>query len=153
MNWNHDIVLEHILNFRSLDPIFESPRLDEDLRSLVKSTFSEFFQPRKRDHTPTSPISSTLPYIVPTPQNATPSSATSSSSSMEVLEIAAGGGQEVGRASRGSGEGADDPMIIEDDYLQGEDSEVTSAFSGREKGVNQSREGGLIKVERTVFKG
>lgn len=53
-----------------------------------------------------------------------------SASSMEVLEIAAGGGHEGGVVSRGSGRGADDPMIIGDDYLQGDDSEVTSAFSG-----------------------
>ncbi len=51
---------------------------------------------------------------------------------MEVLEIAAGGGQGGGVVSRGSGSGLDDPMIIEggDDYLQGEDSEITAAFSG-----------------------
>lgn len=129
--------LKDILNkgvLLSLDPIFESPRLDEDLRSLVKSTFPEFFQP------------------LPTPQNATPPSAnpssSSSSSSMEVLEIAAGGGQEVGGgASKGSGEGADDPMIIEDDYLQGEDSEVTSAFSDPED-MEESMEDSIEVLEQ-----
>ena len=34
-----------MLSSRSLDPIFESPRLDEELRSFVKATFPEFFQP------------------------------------------------------------------------------------------------------------
>ncbi len=60
-----------------------------------------------------------------------PSVSSESSSSMEVLEIAAGGGQGGGVVSRGSGSGVD-PMVIEggEDYLQGEDSEIISAFSG-----------------------
>ena len=58
----------------------------------------------------------------------------SDSSSMEVLEIAAGGGVEGSVVASGSGRGADDPMIIADDYLLGEDSEVSSAFSGRSRG-------------------
>ena len=52
---------------------------------------------------------------------------------MEVLEIVAGGGgQGGGVVSKGSGSGFDDPMVIEGDYLQGEDSEIMAAFSGRE---------------------
>lgn len=43
---------------RSLDPIFESPRIDMDLRSLVKTTFSEFIQPRK-------PLVKIGPFIYP----------------------------------------------------------------------------------------
>jgi len=42
--------------------------------------------------------------------------------STEVLEIVAGGGQKEGVAS-----GSDDAEV---DYLQGEDSEIASAFSG-----------------------
>lgn len=57
---------------------------------------------------------------------------------MEVLEIAAGGGQEGGVVLKGSGCGLDDPMIIGDDYLQGDDSEVSAAFSGTK---------GLIKID------
>ena len=63
-------------------------------------------------------------YLVPT-------TATDSTSSMEVLEIAAGGGQESGGVvTKGDGRSLADPMIIGDDYLQGEDSEVKAAFSG-----------------------
>lgn len=63
----------------------------------------------------------------------TPSAAPSSV--MEVLEIAAGGGgggqEEGGVVYKGNGRSVDDPMVIGgEDYLQGEDSEVTSAFSG-----------------------
>ena len=43
--------------------------------------------------------------------------------STEVLEIVAGGGQKEGVAS-----GSDDAEV---DYLQGEDSEIVSAFSGK----------------------
>ena len=50
---------------------------------------------------------------------------------MEVLEIAAGGGQETGGVIlKGGGRSQDDPLLIGDDYLKGEDSEVMAAFSG-----------------------
>ena len=57
---------------------------------------------------------------------------------MEVLEIAAGGGQGRGVVSRGGGGSLADPMVIEgggEDYLQGEDSEIISAFSGNPQQV------------------
>ena len=34
-----------VVTFRSLDPIFESPRIDDELKALVKATFPEFIQP------------------------------------------------------------------------------------------------------------
>lgn len=50
---------------------------------------------------------------------------------MEVLEIAAGGGQESGGVvTRGGGRSLDAPAAVGEDYLQGEDSEVMAAFSG-----------------------
>ena len=60
------------------------------------------------------------------------------SSSTEVLEMVAssgeGGreGEREGVVSRGSGQSIDDPLIVggEEDYLQGEDPEIITVFSG-----------------------
>lgn len=60
-----------------------------------------------------------LPRVVPEPGSG------DAVMSTEVLEIAAGGGQKVGVTSSGSDEG------VVEDYLQGEDSEIISAFSGK----------------------
>jgi len=41
---------------RSLDPLFGSPRLDEDSKVLVKTTFPEFYQPGESWQQPPGPL-------------------------------------------------------------------------------------------------
>ena len=71
-------------------------------------------------------ISCCIPYPPPPPLLPVvpgPEDTCATAVATEVLEIAAGGGTKVGVASRGS----DD---VVEDYLQGDDSEIISVFSG-----------------------
>ncbi len=41
-------ILLFVSSARSLDPLFGNPRLGDDLKALLKSTFPEFYQPGEK---------------------------------------------------------------------------------------------------------